>query len=352
MTTSKKRVREAPAPAASSRVNLRLLEIFVCVAQERSMSAAAQRIGISQPAVSQSLISLEEALGIALFDRSVRPPALTLGGSSVFKLAREVIDKLQELQNIARSVTSRKVPLLRIGMIESFTAAIGADMLNRLEDVAEEWTVASGIRATGYQALLERRSDVVITSDDQPVPDAVTASTILTESCVLAVPSNYSGDVGNLRSLARELSFIRLSADSHLGPSIDAYLQRAGVQTATRYQFDNTDAVLRMVAAGFGWTIVTPLVFLKSYVPSQHVRLLPLKNGSLRRQILVAVRKGEGEDILERVRAAALAAFEQVVPSELTGALSDVADALVVVAGNAATKKSAQKKKPTAATRG
>lgn len=324
-------------------MNLRLLEIFVCVAQERSMSAAAERMGISQPAVSQSLVSLEESLGTFLFDRSVRPPALTLAGSSVLKLAQEVIYKLQELQNIARSVTSRKVPLLRIGMIESFTAAIGAAMLNRLEDVAEEWTVASGVRATSYQALLERRSDVVITSDEQAVPDAVMASTILTESCVLAVPSTYSGDVSSLRSLARELSFIRLSSDSHLGPSIDAYLHRAGVQTTTRYQFDNTDALLRMVAAGFGWTIVTPLIFLKSYVPSKDVRLLPLKQSPLRRRILVAVRTGEGEDILERVRAAALAAFEQVVPPELSGALSNVADALVI--GDGAASRSASGKR-------
>ena len=72
-------------PSAASHplaVNLRLLEVFLCVIEEGTMTGAAERLGLSQAAVSQAITSLEQLLGVRLFDRSVRPPALTLVGQA------------------------------------------------------------------------------------------------------------------------------------------------------------------------------------------------------------------------------------------------------------------------------
>ena len=319
----------------SGRFSLRLLETFVRVAEEGSMSAAGQRLGISQAAVSQSITVLEEALGVQLFDRSVRPPALTLVGSSALKLANEIMAKLHELQDTARYAASGQVPLLRIGMLDSFTSTAGAHALELLKDVANEWTVASGFRATSFQALVERRSDVIITSDDGAVPDGIAAAPILTETFVMAVPMSYQGGASDLRAVAADLDFIRYGRDSHMGAVIDAHLRRAGVQPTRRYQFDTTDALLRMVAAGFGWTIVTPLILLKSVVPKKAVRVLPLPGPALRRRLVVAMRKGESAQILQRVREAALRSLREVVLPQMQAVLPDAADKFAIAGGAA-----------------
>jgi len=51
-------------------------------------------------------------------------------------------------------------------------------VLDRLRDVAHEWTVASGFQATTFQALLERRVDAIITSDERPIPEGIEAVTL------------------------------------------------------------------------------------------------------------------------------------------------------------------------------
>lgn len=325
-------MKREPPPSASAKVNLRLLEVFAAVAEEGTMSAAAQHLDISQAAVSQSITLLEDALGVQLFDRSVRPPALTLVGKSALKCSMEVFSKLHELQDTVRHVTSGRVPLLRIGMLDSFTSTAGAPLLQHLKDLAAEWTVTSGFRATNFQALLERRSDVIITSDDSAVPDGVDVRPILTERFQLAAPIQYRGDVSSLKAIASKLDFIRYGRDAHMSAGIEAYLRRAGVHPARRYQFDTTDALLRMVASGFGWTIVTPLILMKSMASPKTVRVVPLPGPPLSRQLVVAMRQGESVDILERVHTAALQSLRETVLPRLRQLVPDIAESFSIPA--------------------
>ena len=285
------------------------------------MSAAAVRLQMSQAAVSQATTLLEEALGVTLFDRSVRPPALTLLGTAALHKAREVLGKLRELQESMRHGAQGRVALLRIGMLHSFTSTAGAAMLEQLKDVASEWTVVSGYRATSYPALIERRADAIVTAEEHAVPAEIEAQPILHETFILALPTRYKGPLDDMRAIAAELDFIRYGRDSHMGSVIDGYLHRAGAQPSPRYQFDTTDAALRMVAAGFGWTIMTPLVFLKSMVPSRAVRVLPLPGQGIRRTLVVAMRRSESGTILPRIRDAALTALRDVVQPQIASLL-------------------------------
>ena len=326
----------------SSKVNLRLLEIFAAVAEEGTMSAASVRLAITQAGVSQAVTLLEDALGVSLFDRSVRPPSLTLRGRSALRCTREILAKVRELEDTMRHGTPGRVPLLRIGMLDSFTSTAGAAMLERLKDVASEWTVVSGYKATSLQALVERRSDAIITSEDRVIPDDVAALPLLSEAFVLAVPMRYRGRLDNMRSVASDLDFIRYGRDSHMGSVIDGYLTRAGVHPQSRYQFDTTDAALRMVAAGFGWTIMTPLIFLKSMVPSKTVRVVPLPGKPIRRTLIVAMRRNESGEILQSIRRAALGALREVVQPRITSLLPTVG-AQFAIAEDSPAKRRAQR---------
>jgi DNA-binding transcriptional LysR family regulator len=68
-------------------INLHLLRIFVAVSQQKSFSAAAKALYISQPAVSKSIQKLEEELDLALFDRSGRNLELTEAGLLLLEYA-------------------------------------------------------------------------------------------------------------------------------------------------------------------------------------------------------------------------------------------------------------------------
>ncbi len=318
-------------------VNLRLLEVFLCVIEEGTMTGAAERLGLSQAAVSQTITSLEQLFGVRLFDRSTRPPALTLVGQAAASKAAELLERAHRFEDELRFTSSRRVPLLRIGMLDSFASTAGPHVLNALRDVAAEWTVASGYKATRYQSLLDRISDIVVTSDETPIPAEVEARSILTEPFVLVVPGSFTEKVSSLRKLEGRHEFVRYGRDAHMSSSIARYLEDAGVAPPRRFQFDTTDAALRMVSGGFGWTIMTPLICIKSMMEPSAVRVLPLPGPSMRRKLIVAVRRGEGLEIAQRLRSAAIAALQEFTLPRISLLLPKVASGVQVSSSNVRT---------------
>jgi DNA-binding transcriptional LysR family regulator len=107
---------------------------------------------------------------------------------------------------------------------------------------------------------------------------------------------------------------------------IQGYLARMGADPKVRYQFDTTDAALRMVAAGFGWTIMTPLIYLKSLVSSAAVQVAPLPGKGIRRTLVVAMRENEGAVLLPKIRAAAISALREVVQPQIEQMLPQCTD--------------------------
>lgn len=73
---------------------LRAIEYFVCAAAEGSLSAAANRLGVTVPAVSKLVASLERSLGARLFERSARGLALTPAGEEYLAACRSVVETL------------------------------------------------------------------------------------------------------------------------------------------------------------------------------------------------------------------------------------------------------------------
>lgn len=315
-------------------LSLRLLEIFHCVAMEGSMTAAADRLGLTQAAISQSILSLETILGTQLFDRSVRPMALTLSGSRALRFATDVLQHAVGLLGAARHDGVARVPLLRIGMLNSFATTAGAFVLDQLRDLADEWTVVSGYRATTIQSLQERVSDVIITSAEAPVPDDILVLPLFTEPFVVAVPSAYRGRTGDLPTLARKLDFIRYGHDIHMSGTINRYLESIGATPERRYQFDTTDAALNMVAGGFGWTMVSPLILLKTPSLLDTLRIVRLKEPSIERRFIIAMRRGDAAAIVYRIHAACVATLEEIVLPRLRGLMPALADSVKIAAAN------------------
>ena len=90
-------------------MDLNQLETFLAVAEERSFSRAAQRLHRTQPAISQVIRKLEEAVGETLFDRAARDGSLTAAGAllrdyalRLLALRREATSALGELKSLER----------------------------------------------------------------------------------------------------------------------------------------------------------------------------------------------------------------------------------------------------------
>lgn len=80
-------------------LNLYKLEIFATVVQTGSFSAAAERLLMTQPAVSQHIQDLEASLGARLFQRGRRGVTLTPAGETLHSYTQEILRLLAEAEN-------------------------------------------------------------------------------------------------------------------------------------------------------------------------------------------------------------------------------------------------------------
>jgi DNA-binding transcriptional LysR family regulator len=294
-----------------SGLTIRALETFVVVAKAGTMVAAAKQFKLTQPAISQMIASLEQSLGLQLFDRSVRPPVLTLQGTALVKHAIAITESVRQFRSTVRLGTAAQLPLLRIGILNSFATTMGPYIFKQLRNIAAEWSIDSGFHATRFRTVVDRDFDFAITADESPVPDEVKAMPILTEPFLLIVPAQYKNRNLSLAKMSEELDLIRFGRDPMLHSRFDRVLAKHGVVAQHRYHLDTTEAVLAMVAFGSGWTILPPLAVIKSVQRGDPVRALPFPGKPFHRTINVVSLKNEGLPLAQQIRDASIDALKQ-----------------------------------------
>lgn len=105
-------------------MDLKQLTYFVAIVEDGTISGAAQRLHIAQPALSLSLKTMETDLGVPLLERGPRSVRLTEGGRLFYQRARQILDMArsarQELSDVGRGVAG----VLRLGTVSSSASAL------------------------------------------------------------------------------------------------------------------------------------------------------------------------------------------------------------------------------------
>jgi len=119
-------------------VQLRHLRCFVAVAQERHLARAAERLALSQPAVSKTLSELEAIVGTRLVDRSKAGrrgvQGLTAAGEQLLAHALRVLEALDASAQAVAPAAGGRIERLRVGALPSVAPALLPIALARLRD--------------------------------------------------------------------------------------------------------------------------------------------------------------------------------------------------------------------------
>lgn len=294
---------------------MRVLRIFEAVAATGNVSRAAERLGVTQSAVSQALNQIEQILGTSVFDRSHRPFKLTPAGIALNRRARHLLDEMDRLISDVREADLASRPAIRVGMIDSFAATAGPAIVKRVTASASQLLLWSGLANSHAQALLNRQLDLIMTSDTLEDVDRIIRRRIFTEPFLMVVPAARSKEFAgaNLLQAVQLAPLIRFSARSHFGAVIERHLRRSGHAPLPSLEIDTADVVMAMVAAGLGWSITTPLCVLQGRSYLQQLAILPLPGVPLSRTIYQLSREGEYEEMAESV----FQASREVLESEI-----------------------------------
>ena len=292
-----------PCPRPSIVLDLKVLKIFVTVADLASMTAAARRLGISQSAVSQAIRQLEESIGAVLIDRERRPLTLTASGAALRLRGGTLIGEAESLYKSVREQAGGAAQMLRIGMIDSFASTVGPPLIKLMLSSTVHLHVASGLAPDLSEALLERRLDMIVTADPPALAAVLRRHRLLQERYVLLLPQSMVGaqPAWDLDQLAARAPLVRFNHGSHIGVQIERYLTQLGVVPPNRLEIDTADSLVAMVAAGIGWALITPLCLLQARAATQAVVPLPLPGPPFTRELTLVSREGEYGDLPQRI---------------------------------------------------
>jgi DNA-binding transcriptional LysR family regulator len=109
---------------------LRLVRYFVAVAEERNITRAAERLHISQPALSAAVRQLEQQLGVDLLDRSGRVLGVTPAGTVLLEQGRALLASADRVFEAVRARDGAAVGRLRIGMTPTARYGLGPALLS------------------------------------------------------------------------------------------------------------------------------------------------------------------------------------------------------------------------------
>ena len=280
---------------ASSLLDLRSLQVLAAVCEKGSMTVAAQRLGVTQSAISQHIRQLENQLGAAVLDRSSRPVRPTRAGVVLWERARRIIADVEAASAAARLSDAGRLPELRLGINHS----LSGDFLHRLvlalatPNGLPFLNASTGCDLAHGKAVVDGTLDVAIIAD--PLADAADLERheLLVEPFILVTPIA----VGRVQSradvadLAGKLPFIRYSANSATGQQIERHLRRLRIDAPRRIGLDSQSAVFEMVAQGLGWSILPPLALLHAEADLRRVQALPFPAPEPRRALWLIARK-------------------------------------------------------------
>jgi DNA-binding transcriptional LysR family regulator len=257
--------------------DLKALEVFVLVVESGGMTAAGQRLSITQSSVSQTLSNLEQTLNLQLLDRSQRPPMLTPVGRQFYNRACTLLDDARHLSQEFRKPLGEPLKHIRIALVDSMATSIGADLLTAIRQRTANWSMVTGQSHQHADALLSRRVDIIISDDVVLKNPLLFRQRILREPFVLVLPGDFKGPVPSLRNLLVRGDFIRYSNTTVIGRSIETQLE---------------------VMANAGWTITTPLCLLQSGLTpdnkfSQAFRLFPIPGEEFFRELTMVARQDD-----------------------------------------------------------
>lgn len=282
-------------------MNTRFLETFVWLAKLRNFRLTAEKLHTTQAAVSSRIATLEQELGVRLFERGDRAVTLTLDGSKALVFAERLVRTMHEMQDDLKNRALYR-GVIRIGVIESIIHAWFPQLMSRIHQAYPELEVElSGdttiklIEQFGKGQLdLILHTDHVLGAEVQNIPLCD-----FPMCWVGAASLNLQGELLTLQDVA---NFPVLSFSRHSGPH--RFLEQLfASRVEGRVQINcmtSVSAIVRLVLDGFGLALLPPAI-LQRELADGSLRMLRIDTLMPAMPLVCSLRRGPEAPLIQQI---------------------------------------------------
>ena len=285
------------------RITLWGIEVFMAASDERSISAAARRLGASPSAVSQQLTNLESAVGATLLQRNARPIRLTPAGEIMHRRAQAILNEAAQARAELAMSDMSMLTRFRLGMIEDLEADVTPKLLTHMagELKGAQFLLETGASHHLYDQLDARALDIIVAAELGAEADWVEVHPLLREGFAVAAPRGVIDPGGDVLRQLKRLPLIQYTQRQYMGRLITSHLARQNISLPHRFELDSYHAILALVGQGAGWSILTPLALMRARRFADQIDVFELPFKPLSRTISLTARKGIFQDLPEQV---------------------------------------------------
>jgi LysR family transcriptional regulator, nitrogen assimilation regulatory protein len=271
-------------------MDIRQLRYFIAIAEEGSFSAAAQRVNVAQPSLSQHVLSLERELGVKLLERTPRGVTLTESGLVLLGHARQISGAMEAAVEAVRQSGSEprgdvsfglpssianvlsvplaetvrlEAPMVRLRAIDAMSGFIQTWLEDQSIDLGMLYDV-SAVRHLNHRLLMTERLCFFSAPDAWPFPTPPGAP----------VPVSLLGNV----------ELVLPSGHQGLRITLDKFMRSNGVTLDVGTEMDALGQIKTMVARGSGYTILAPAAAI-DYVERGDLVMAPIVDPPLIRPV-------------------------------------------------------------------
>ncbi|MFK7939089.1 MAG: hydrogen peroxide-inducible genes activator [Roseovarius sp.] len=249
-------------------LTLRQLRYFVALAETRHYRRAAERVGVSQPSLSQQIVGLEAALGLELVERGRRGAVLTPGGREVRAQAQAILDNVDALKALSGAARDGQGGTIRLGSTPTLGPYLLPYVMRRLNQSypALKLIIRDAAPRVLQEELIEGRHDLILTQ--LPVQSAdVEVERLFREPLKLAVAPDHPL-AGRPRIEDADLEgqdILSLSNAYVLHSQTVQLCEELGAQLRQEYEGTSLDTLRQMTALNMGLSFL-PALYVRQEV--------------------------------------------------------------------------------------
>jgi DNA-binding transcriptional LysR family regulator len=294
------------------RFDLADLQLFVAVAEARSITAGAARVYLALASASERIKGLEETLGVALLKRGRRGVELTSAGESLLDHARIVLHNVEALRGDLASFASGAQASVHLlantsGISEYLPKALAAFLSGHPRISIDVEERESGEIA---RAIVSGAAELGLAAE-HALPEGIERIPFSEDRLVLVVPR--ADELASRRQIDfRDVvsrDFVGLITSSALHAHVSGHAARLGARLRFRARLNNFDAIGQMVAAGIG-VAVMPEIAARRCARSMKIAVVRIRDAWADRQLAICARSFKAlpkpaQQLVEHLRKAA-----------------------------------------------